>query len=147
MHVRTSDEEFPRFNVLQHARGIGYLSPDRDFLRGEVSDECFDRLIELVRNAPIHWFGYHDCELDPCGSGQPPAELRDRGMLIPTRCSTDILVPGAEVLYVAPALILHYIRFHRFLPPADFLEAVMNCPDPKSQEYVNAVNRPYPTAR
>jgi len=65
-------------------------------------------------------------------------------MKIPRCCSSDILVPGKTMAYMAPALILHYIRTHRYLPPACFLEAVLDCPEPGSAEYLDAIRKVAP---
>jgi len=35
-------------------------------------------------------------------------------------------------------MILHYVKEHGYLPPADFVEAVMACPIPGSDEYRKA---------
>jgi hypothetical protein len=97
---------------------------------------AFERLVGLVKHSCIVWCGYHYCDLDPCGSSQPLPELRYKGLVIPTRGDSDILVPGETVIYVAPALILHYIRAHNYLPPFPFLKAVLACPEPTSPEYL-----------
>jgi len=55
--------------------------------------------------------------------------------------SSDIVVPDRTVVYMAPELILHYIRAHRYLPPSSFLEAVLNCPEPGTEEYHNAIKK------
>lgn len=122
---------------------VGYLTPDQDYPRGEVSELVFERLVRLVRHPFWFFCGHHDCNLDPCGSPQPLPELRYKGLVIPTQCSTDIYVPAEEVIYVAPALIMHYIRGHNYLPPAAFIEAVLACPDPTSPEYSAAFERLY----
>ena len=69
---------------------------------------------------------------DPCGhySGRLQAELSPR-----------TLGAGDRVLYCAPSLVLHYIRRHRYAPPVCFVEAVLNCPEPRSQDYRGALKR------
>lgn len=49
--------------------------------------------------------------------------------------SADIWVPGVDAVYNAPNLIVHYIRHHRYRPPECFCAAVLNCPEPDSEEY------------
>ncbi len=127
--------------ALMHAKGVGYLTPGEDYPRGEVPDAAFERLIALVKHSFVSWCGYHDCELESCGVGQPPPELKYNGLVIPTRCDSDILVPGQNLVWVAPALILHYIRCHHYVPPASFLEAVLACPEPASPEYLAALEK------
>jgi hypothetical protein len=36
----------------------------------------------------------------------------------------EIRVPGDDVIYAAPLLIVHYIEEHGYLPPAEFLKAL-----------------------
>lgn len=126
------------------AAKVGYLTKNEGFPQGEVSEVVIDCLVCLVRHPLVHWFGYHDCDLYPCGLKQPRPELRYKGIRIPSRCSTDILVPDEATAYVAPALILHYILFHQYLPPTCFIEAVLACPDPSSAEYLDTIERIYP---
>ena len=125
-------------------KSVGYLAQGHDYPQGEVPEQVFDRLVALVELHLLHWMGYHNCDLEPCGSNQPQPEIQYHGLVIPRRCSSDILVPDGGVLYLAPALILHYIRCHRYQPPACFLEAALNCPDPGSQEYLAAVESVWP---
>ena len=129
-------------------RSVGYLSKGHDYPQGEVPEEVFDRLVNLVtahiKLHILHYMGYHNCDLERCGSNQPEPEVQYHGLVIPRRCRSDLLVPDREVLYVAPALIMHYIRHHRYLPPACFLEAVLNCPEPGSQDFLAAVEKVWP---
>jgi hypothetical protein len=45
--------------------------------------------------------------------------------------SAEIWVPalGQAVIYAAPDLIYHYVKEHRYLPPADFINAVLSACD------------------
>jgi len=122
---------------------IAYLSRDREYPQGGLPDEVFDRLVALVKRPFGAWCGHHDCDLDPCGSGSP-IKVKYKGQSISTCCSSDILVPGENVVYSAPALILHYIRAHHYQPPAEFVDAVMRCPEPGSAEHVAALRRAAP---
>ena len=127
-----------------NVKSVGYLARGHNYNQGEVSEEAFDRLVRLVKLHIMEWFGYHKCDLDPCGAGQPEPELYYEGLVIPRACKSDILVPGHATLYQAPSLILHYIRGHHYLPPACFLEAALHCPQPGSREYFAAIERLWP---
>lgn len=119
---------------------VGYLSRDHDYPQGEISEAAFDRLANLALLRIIQYLGYYNCDLGSCGSNQIQPDFYWRGMRIPQRCTSEILVPGKAVLYRAPALILHYIRAHRYLPPARFLDAVLACPEPGSDEYRRVIS-------
>lgn len=125
-------------------KSVGYLSRDRDYPKGETLDSVFDRLASLAMQPLYCCAGHHDCDLGSCGSGLPHPELKWRGVTIPRWCSADILVPDQTFVYVAPALILHYIRVHRYLPPACFTDAVLACPEPASDEYRSEIRRIVP---
>jgi hypothetical protein len=129
------------FEFLSKSEPRGYLTPEQDYPRGEVSEDAVDRLADLAKHPLGAWCGYHDCELDPCGSGQFQPELKYHGLVVPTRCSTEIFVPGESALYVSPALILHYILSHQYAPPSYFLDAVIACPKAASKEYFAALKR------
>jgi hypothetical protein len=114
---------------------VGYLSRRHDYPKGEISDVAFDRLATLAIRPLGCWAGEHRCDLGSCGSKPSQPEFKWRGMTISRSCSTDIVVPDRTVIYVAPALILHYMRAHHYLPPSRFIEAALNCPEPDSDEY------------
>jgi hypothetical protein len=123
---------------------VGYLALGHDYPKGEILEAVFDRLASLVRLHIILWCGQHCCDLGMCGKNLPQPKHYWRGMLIPRCCSTDIIVPAEAVVYQAPALILHYIRSHRYLPPACFLQSVLNCPEPGSDRYIATIDKVTP---
>jgi hypothetical protein len=121
---------------------VGYLAREHSFTTGTTSEAFFDRLVAMVEKPLGAWCGYHTCDLGLCRLQQPQEhpQIRYKGRVIGIG-STDIFVPGDEVVYMAPSLILHYIRDHQYLPPSCFVEAVLNCPEPLSQEYCAAIKR------
>lgn len=125
-------------------KSVGYLARGHEYAQGKVSEEVFERLFALVKLPCAGWFGYHECDIDSCTQGGGSGELLYKGEVLPSRCSTDIWVPGKNCLYAAPALILHYIRAHRYLPPDCFLEAVLRCPTPGSPEHLDAIQKATP---
>src|SRR5215471_19374190 len=130
----------PDLSAMGPFRFVGYLSCEHRFPRGEVPDIVFDRLAELALDPVLSYCGYHFCDLGFCEWNlRVRAKHYWRGMLVPNRCDSDILVPEGKLLYQAPALILHYIRAHRYLPPANFMDAVVSCPNVKSEEYEYAI--------
>lgn len=59
--------------------------------------------------------------------------------------TAEIRVINSEktVIYAAPNLILHYILNHNYLPPEEFIEAVINGAKPNSEEYATMVANIY----
>jgi hypothetical protein len=116
----------------QHIRAVGWLGKraglpglfgaKHPFTVGEVDPGFVERLREHIRNAwqPVVAMGCHSCEF--CGN---PQAKGCRNVWIPTR----------SLIYVAPELIVHYIDVHCYLPPREFVNAVMQCPPQKSAEF------------
>lgn len=88
---------------------IGWLSLKHDFQKGQVSKEVIVRLQAFCKEPAYVTFGYHKCEFcnNVIGSG-------------------EIVVVGKDKLYFSPTLIVHYIQEHNYLPPEEFIEAVLN---------------------
>ena len=123
---------------------VGYLSGKQSFVTGMTSETFFDRLVVLEEHPFLFACGYHNCDIGGCRRNpksyepQPSLRYKDRTLFLG---DTDIYVPGEDVVYVAPSLILHYIQHHQYQPPSCFVEAVLNCPEPLSEEYCAAITR------
>jgi hypothetical protein len=113
-----------------HVRAISWLSSDHPYTRGTVPAEFVDRLREFARLAMDSekalsfgaFRGFHSCEF--CH------RVRD---------SRNFGVPSGEVLFVAPAMVAHYVEQHGYAPPPEFIAAVLASPLPDSSEYRSAV--------
>lgn len=105
---------------------IGWLRWGDDYPTGAIDPAAYAKLVELCRNPwmPMVSGGFHQCEL--CQF--EPARMKD-----------ELYLPGQGVVYLAPIGIAHYISAHWYLPPPDFLEAVMACPPMRSMEYKRAL--------
>jgi hypothetical protein len=57
----------------------------------------------------------------------------------PVWSQENLFVPGTGVVFVAPGGIVHYVEAHSYLPPQEFVEAVLRCPDLSSEEYCRAL--------
>ncbi|HKO04758.1 MAG TPA: hypothetical protein VJW51_08410 [Candidatus Acidoferrales bacterium] len=53
--------------------------------------------------------------------------------------SSSLLVPGEGCIYVAHAMIAHFVDAHGYAPPAEFWEAVRKCPAMNSNAYLEAL--------
>ncbi len=107
-------------------RAVGWLAAGHDFARGPVDERVAAMTGRLAAEGWMHVFacGPHECEL--CQGA---------------RSAANLLVPGDDVLYVAPAMVVHYMRTHQYLPPAEFRECVLRCPEPNTDEYFAALRR------
>ncbi|MFC1580268.1 hypothetical protein ACFL4N_05085 [Thermodesulfobacteriota bacterium] len=76
---------------------------------GEIPGEFLKRLEWAYEHRAIDegWLGEHECEI--CNS------CADSG---------EILIVDGHKMYVAPKMILHYVKDHSYLPPEEFMEAV-----------------------
>ncbi len=112
----------------EYIRAVGWLGAGHPFTTGEVDPVFMDRLREHILNAwqPFVFMGCHACEL--C---QDMWALGSRNVWIPTKA----------VIYVFPQLIVHYIKDHRYLPPQEFITAVMECPRQKTEEFFALLSR------
>jgi hypothetical protein len=110
----------------EHVRAVGWLDANQPYTRGSVPPEFVIRLREFVRlssdSASTLYFGafagFHTCEF--CGQAHD---------------SRNFGVPAGDLLFVAPAMIGHYIEQHGYAPPAEFITAVANSPLPDTPEY------------
>jgi hypothetical protein len=105
-------------------RAIGWLAAGHDFARGPLDEGVASLTDRLAADGWIHVVacGPHECEL--CQGAHSAANL---------------LVPGDNILYVAPAMVAHYMREHEYLPPTEFRECVLRCPDPGTDAYFSAL--------
>jgi hypothetical protein len=105
---------------------IGWLAITNEYPRG-VTDAAFqDRLALFCRPHSV-WLqckGFHTCEFCAKAHG-----------------GYEIWVVGTVKLYAAPMLIHHYVVAHEYRPPDEFIEALMDCPAPDSQEFKTRLDR------
>lgn len=115
------------FVYTEKELNVGWLSKEHEFKKGEVPEGFLEKLkIYDEREHRIHQTrGFHGChfcqERDFSGS----SELR--------------IVNSNGMTYASPALIVHYVEAHNYLPPQEFIDAVMNGPSPGSDEYKSAI--------
>ncbi len=115
-------------------RAIGWLGRGREFPRGEVSREFFEKLCALLIDPwqPMASAGISPCDL--CQFSGGPGRLRV-GEVTVALGSANLFVPGRGFIYVAPSLVAHYIDAHGYRPPEEFIEAVLSCPPMRSMDF------------
>lgn len=118
-------------------RAIGWLDREHAFPVGTVPPAFVDALDAFRRLAPDSedalgfdsFCGFHVCELCP-----DPDSIPEDGR----RGWRNFAVPYANLLFVCPELITHYVGTHRYRPPNEFVAAVVESPLPGSEAYTAA---------
>jgi hypothetical protein len=85
---------------------IGWLDAGRDFVIGEPPTKFVAALAQIPLS--VHTRGFHGCPF--CEKAQGSAEK---------------LVTHNGKTYAAPSLIDHYVTAHNYLPPQEFIDAVI----------------------
>ena len=101
---------------------VGWLEK-MGFSTGRVPDECIDALVDACSGQILSdgSRGVHACAL--CGRGMP--RVRWRGKTVRLKSHGHYLVLLGQTVYMAPELLLHYIRTHHYRPPQEFIEATI----------------------
>jgi len=122
--------------LRERALNVGWLSCEHPFTTGEVSHP-FIRTLRRLISSPVFiplWseMGLHECEFcPPLGAGEPAgawflANPAPASNLRGTMGHGELWVPGAgSLVYVAPVLVAHYVEVHSYLPPQEFVDAVL----------------------
>lgn len=105
---------------------VGWLQKDQPFLQGEVPDGFLETLKTYGEREHIIFQtkGFHRCEF--CQEN--------------ANSSNEIRVVSKNgILYASPKMIIHYIEAHKYLPPQEFIDAVIYGPRPGTAEYKMAI--------
>jgi hypothetical protein len=110
-----------------HVRAVGWLAKGQSYRTGEVAPEFYAALHAHVCAAwqPVGMPGIHLCEF----CSQPLPNGRFVGG------NSNVWIPCADWVFVAPGLILHYIEVHGYRPPDEFIDAVLAAPRQGSTEF------------
>jgi hypothetical protein len=113
---------------------VGWLERQHEFSRGSVPPALLEKLRLLVAGAKAHYQQYHfrglhECSL--CPNDRVEGGLPDSYV--------NLLIPGAQVVFAAPAGIAHYMEAHSYLPPSEFIRAVDACPSYGTDEFIEAL--------
>lgn len=124
-----SEYEYCLKKKINSVLNVGWIENGKPFKVGVVDDILSGKLekifwgtisfsseVNLIRGQP------HRCNL--CGSAHVPISVDGKTRLL--GCS-EIWIPrkAEEGYYASPSLILHYISEHAYLPPQDYIDAVM----------------------
>jgi len=114
---------------------VGWLDDAHPYPTGAVSDTFLDALWPYCTGFIRLTFGFHTCPFCHEDIGVEVIRHGERATL----GSAEIRVIGiGEMSYAAPDMIYHYIVDHGYLPPKDFIQAVLESPfPPTSPDYQN----------
>jgi len=137
MHIKDLDlcryhtGPFDADNWSVPLRAVGWLEHPQEFTTGVTSGEFASKLRMIVGQVRLAYphFGFRggkDCSLCLALGLKSPG---------PIWSQENIFIPGSRVVYVAPGGVVHYVEMHEYLPPPEFVEGVLSCPDPQSKEY------------
>lgn len=105
---------------------VGWLQKDQPFPIGEVSTEFLEKLKWFNEKPfPLFYLGHHQCEFCEDIEATSSCELR--------------IVGSDGTVYATPSLIIHYIEKHNYLPPQQFIDAVLNGPRPGQDMYTDII--------
>lgn len=111
-------------------RAVGWLDAAHMYAEGIAANDFVDKL---------HMLALHSDESALALSWPEATEPHLCELCEDFETCGNLGIPGGNVLYVAPAMILHYVTDHRYQPPEEFRDAVARCPLPGSRAYAEAV--------
>ncbi|MGO9483827.1 MAG: hypothetical protein ACLPX9_04460 [Rhodomicrobium sp.] len=117
---------YGRTEPQQDILNVGWLSNAHPFERGTPDARLVSALERLIA-CPVNLYrGKHLCEFCP----EPPIILRNGMRFIDPKPGTEgngeIRVTGeGAITYVAPVLVAHYVSIHGYVPPKQFVQAVL----------------------
>lgn len=102
---------------------VGWLGRSHSFPTGMIDTKYITKLEQIISSEQmvLKLRGRRFCEL--CDKSID-MEIEGKQYLLGTR---EIWIPtNTELIYVAPSLIYHFITEHHYLPPKEFLDALLN---------------------
>lgn len=103
-------------------RAIGWIE-DSSFPTGHVPDTCINLLVDAHQKKILRdtTRGIHTCTL--CNKSTPIENWK--GKTISLIGYGHYLVQRGNTVYMAPELLLHYILTHKYCPPDEFLQGII----------------------
>lgn len=105
-------------------RALGWLAAGREIPQGDCPPGVVRVLEEAVRHPVARRRGYFQCPLCPLTGTGPTTYVSSAGEEMHLGDASVEITLG-DVVWRAPSLVLHYVRAHRYLPPATFLSGLL----------------------
>ena len=116
--------------VYERQVAVGWLHPDHEFPTGPTPPAF---LASLKRLAAC-WGDSIEALNWPAAGGFHTCEFCER-----SHASGTFGVPAGDKIFWVPEMIAHYVEKHAYLPPEEFIAAVLACPSPGTRAYPEAV--------
>ncbi len=116
----------------QSSLAVGWLERGHAYPRGAVEEKFFAALLRLCANPwqpPVVSAGFHVCSLCQFAGRLKGTSYFGAGGATGT---ANVFIPGETQVFIAPTMIVHYIDAHEYVPPMEFQDAVLQCPEMRS---------------
>src|SRR6266850_6579233 len=116
------------------ALNVGWLDAAHEFTKGTPPPGFLERLRILSRTRVKQMRGFEVCPFCPeLHSLLKPGNWSEQDRTLYHSCFEDGRFSSAEIrvsgqdgrIYASPIMVLHHVEAHGYLPPEDFVEAVM----------------------
>lgn len=98
---------------------VGWLGTWRPYKKGMTAPAFRQRLVKFCASPSRFHRGFFRCRQGVC-------KLRLRSEF----GAGELIVIGSAQIFLAPSLIGHYVTHHSYLPPVQFIEAVLGSDGP-----------------
>lgn len=112
---------------------VGWLDKEHSFTKGTVPDSFLERLWVFCRIPEALSMGIHECEF--CQESSSRLVIQRGDEKIQPGSGVILVFKNKDTAYLAPDLIYHYIVDHGYMPPQEFISAVIKCPFPYMKKY------------
>jgi hypothetical protein len=109
-------------SVDQKMLNVGWLSREHPYTTGTAPEGLTDALAKMASEKVKVQRGMHFCEL--CPDFRTAREHTSRGDVFIGSGEIHV-ADGKEVVYASPAMIVHYVEDHGYLPPAEYCTAIL----------------------
>lgn len=119
-------------------KNVGWLGLGHAFETAEPAEELLNRLWTFCKISVAQTRGVHECEF--CSADE--SYFAERGGVRLLLGTSEIRVFSTTgTVYAAPTLIYHYVKVHKYRPPDEFLQALVEGPTPPSKDYFDRLKQ------
>jgi hypothetical protein len=102
---------------------VGWLDNQHPFLVGSVPQEVLSKVFQLCRKPVNLTRGKQSCDL--CRERGLACTGEHEGVRLELGNGEIRVIGSAGKVYASPVMIYHYISEHKYLPPQEFIDAVL----------------------